>query len=52
MTLEEIFTKYEKIYSLYEKLYCFVFLNISTNSNNKKAIDNEMILKDLNVSII
>ena len=52
LTLEEIFTKYEKIYSLYEKLYCFVFLNISTNSNNKKAIDNEMILKDLNVSII
>ena len=52
LTLEEIFTKYEKIYSLYEKLYCFVFLNLSTNSSNKKAIDNEMILKDLNVSII
>ena len=52
LTLEEIFIKYEKIYSLYEKLYCFVFLNLSTNSSNKKAINNEMILKDLNVSII
>lgn len=50
--LEKIFIEYEKIYSIYEKLSCFVFLSLSTNVSNKEAIDNELILKDLSVSII
>lgn len=50
--LEKIFIEYEKIYSIYEKLSCFVFLNLSTNVSNKQAIDNELILKDLSISII
>lgn len=50
--LEGVIIKYEKINLLYERISCFIFLNISVDSRNKEAIDNEIILNDLKVSMI
>lgn len=49
--LENIFLEYEEIYSLFTKLSSFVSLNIACNSNNKEAMDNDCVLKNIYVDV-
>lgn len=51
-TLENVFQEYENIYSLFMGLSSFVFLNMACDSNNKDAMDNDCILKDIYVEVV
>lgn len=52
LILEKIILKYESIISVYDRLSNFVFLNFACNSSNKEAINNDAILKEINVKIV
>ncbi|AID45297.1 pepF/M3 family oligoendopeptidase [Candidatus Arthromitus sp. SFB-mouse-Japan] len=49
--LENIFSEYDEIYILFTKLSSFVFLNMACDSNNKEAMDNDCVLKNIYVDV-
>lgn len=50
--LENVFLEYENIYSLFMRLSSFIFLNMACDSNDKDAMDNDCILKDIYVEVV